>query len=79
MFSGQFYENWMSVRERNIKCHLHNYNRNNYVHNCIIVAETPICIITIKIVTHIFTAETFTCISAAETSNYIIGTEHSPA
>ena len=36
--------------------------------------ETPICIITTKIVTHL-AAETVTCICAAETSNYIIAAE----
>ena len=48
MFSGQFYEKWMSVRERNIKLlletvtyiaikesHLHNYNRHSHVHNAL--------------------------------------------
>ena len=47
MFSGQFYEKWVFVRERNIKLllethiysfnrnsHLHSYNRNNTTHNC---------------------------------------------
>ena len=45
MFSGQFYEKRLSVRERNIKLlletvtyiaiksHLHNYNGNSHVHN----------------------------------------------
>ena len=46
MFSGQFYEKWMSVRERNIKLlletvtyiaikesHLHNYD--SHVHNAL--------------------------------------------
>ena len=87
MFSGQFYENRMSVRERNTKLlletvtyiaikesHLHNYNRQSCAQctaentTCIIVTETPICIITIKIVPHIFAAETVTCICAAETN-----------
>ena len=47
MFSGQFYEKWVSVRERNVKLiletvtyiattsQLHNYNRNNHVHNAL--------------------------------------------
>ena len=49
MFSGQFYEKWMSVRERNIKLlleavtyvaiignsHMDNYNRNSHVHNAL--------------------------------------------
>ena len=42
--------------------YLHGWNRDS-------------CIISIKIVTHIFAAETFTCINAAETSNCIIATE----
>ena len=42
---------------------------------CIVATETPTCINTIKIVTHIFDAETVTCISTAETSNWIISTE----
>ena len=40
-----------------------------------IVTETSTCIISIKIVTHIFAADTFTCINGAETSNCIISTE----
>ena len=40
MFPGQFYEKWMSVRERNIKLllensHLDNYNRDSDVHNAL--------------------------------------------
>ena len=64
----QFYEKWVSVREKNIKLLL---ETDTYI----TATETPICIITIKIVTHIFTVETFTCISAAETSNCITGIE----
>ena len=45
------------------KYHLHNGNRD--------------CIISIKIVTHIFAAKTFICRDAAETSNCIIATERS--
>ena len=37
--------------------------------------EISTCIISIKIVTHIFAADTFTCINGAETSNCIISTE----
>ena len=40
MFFGQFYENWMSLRERNIiikvatsSCHIHGYNRNGHLYN----------------------------------------------
>ena len=40
-----------------------------------IATETPTCIISIKIVAHIFAAEIFTGISVAETSNCIIATE----
>ena len=48
MFSGQFYEKWVSVKERNIKLLLetvtytasaetvnYNYNRNSHVHNAL--------------------------------------------
>ena len=48
MFSGQFYENRLSVRERNMKLlletvtyiaikesHLHNYIRHGHVHNAL--------------------------------------------
>ena len=87
MFSGQFYEKRLSVREKNMKLlletvtyiaiHLYNYNRNSHCKNttCIIATETPSCIITVKIGTHIFAAETVTCICAAEISNCIIATE----
>ena len=65
MFSRQFYEKWISGRERNIKLLLeavtytclqwkqpppYNYNRNS-LHNaltCMIAAEIPTCIISIK-------------------------------
>ena len=40
-----------------------------------IATETPTCIISIKIVTHIFAADIFTCISVVETFNYIIAIE----
>ena len=68
MFSGQFYEKWMSVRERNIKLLLEAVTY-------MATTETATCIITIEIVTHIFAAETFTYVSVAETSNCIIATE----
>ena len=86
MFSCQFYEKWVSVRERNVKLLL----ENNYIditetcilqskqlctvesNTCTIAAETPTYINTIKIITHIFNAETFTCVNSAETSNWII-------
>ena len=48
MFSGQFYEKKLPVRERNMKLlpetvsyiaikesHLHNYNRHSHVHNAL--------------------------------------------
>ena len=86
MFSGQFTEKWVSVRERNIKLLLETATyiattetvtciiTTEYT-TCMIATETPTCIVSIKIVTHIFAAETFTCINAAETSNCIIATE----
>ena len=40
-----------------------------------IATDTPTCIISIKIVTHIFAANIFTSISVAETSHCIIATE----
>ena len=43
MFSGQFYEKWMSVRERNIKLLLETVTY-------IATTETVTCIITIEIV-----------------------------
>ena len=47
MFSGQFYEKWVPVRERNIKLiletakniattsHLHDHKRNSHVHKAL--------------------------------------------
>ena len=46
--------------------------RKYHLHNC---TETPICIITIKIVIHIFVAEIVICIYAAETYNCTMATE----
>ena len=40
-----------------------------------IATDTPTCIISIKIVIHIFAAEIFTGISVAEICNSIIATE----
>ena len=40
-----------------------------------VATEIPTCIISIKIVTHVFAAEMFTGISVAETSNCIIDTK----
>ena len=60
MFSDQFYEERLSVREQNMK----------------LLLETVVCIMHCrKIVIHIFFAETVTCICATETSNCIIATE----
>ena len=71
-------------------CHIYSYNRNSrlnnynwssHVHNALQkilpawLQETPMCTVSIKIVTHIFDAETFTCINATEISNCIIATE----
>ena len=88
MFSCQFYEKLVSVRERNIKLLFESvtyiYIATTETVTCIlqqrqlctaestiyiIAAETPTCINTIKIVTHIFGAETDTSIKTAETSN----------
>ena len=78
MFSDQFYEERLSFREWNMKflletvmCIMH--CRKYHLHYC--NRDSPICIITIKIVIHIFVAETVTCICAAEHSNCIIATE----
>ena len=46
MFSGQFYEKWVSVRERNIKLLLETVTY-------IVTTETVTCIITIEIVIYI--------------------------
>ena len=88
MKSGYQFEKGRNCHLHFWNCHLHSYKRNSHLHNYIIETvmcimhcrkynptETLTCIITIKIVTHIFAAETLTCISAAETSNYIIATE----
>ena len=60
MFSGQFYETWVSVRERNTKLLLEtvtyiattetvtlNYNRNSHVHNAL-QKHNATCIITVE-------------------------------
>ena len=46
MFSGQFYEKWMSVRERNIKLLLEavKYMDTMKTATCIITIETVMCI-----------------------------------
>ena len=77
MFSDQFYEEGLLVRERNMKLLLETvmwimHCRKYHLYSC---NRTPICIITIKIFIHIFVAKTDTCICAAETSNSIIATE----
>ena len=46
--------------------------RKYHLHNC---TETPICIITIKIVICIYAAETYNCTMATETVTCIIATE----
>ena len=69
---------YMTIKERvtciittnTVMCIMH--CRKDHLHNC---NRTPICIITIKIVTHIIAAETVTCICAAETPNCITATE----
>ena len=59
MFSDQFYEKRLSVRERNMKLLLETvtYIAIKERVTCIVATETPICIITIKSITHIFAAE----------------------
>ena len=77
MFSGQFYEKRLSVREMNMKLlleaatyiaikesHLHNYNRRGHVHNAL--QKTSNCITA---------TETVTCIIATERSSNIPVTE----
>ena len=46
MFSDQFYEKWMSVRERNIKLQLEavTYMATTETATCIITIETVMCI-----------------------------------
>ena len=95
MFSGQFYEKRLSVRERNMKLLLETVTeiamkvrvtwlitidtvtcimhcRKYHLHNC---NRDPICIIAIKIVTHIFATKAVTCICTVEISNCITATE----
>ena len=59
------------------KSHLHNFNKNCHVQKIPPeqLQQTPICIIAIKIVAHIFAAETVTYISVAESSDLIIAKE----
>ena len=73
---------WNCFTQRyNGNSRLHNYNRNSHVHNALLkipppwLQQTSTCIISMKIVTHIFVAKTFTCINVAEISNYVIATE----
>ena len=69
---------YLAIKERviciitieTVMCIMH--CRKYHLHNCTV---TPICIITIKIVTHIFVAEIVNCICATETSNCIMTTE----
>ena len=72
MLSGQFYEKRLSVRESNTKLLLETVT---YIAIKERHPETPICIITIKIVTHMFAAEIVSYICAAETSNCMTATE----
>ena len=72
----------------NVKYHLHSYNKHSNLHFTIETdvhcrkfhlhycnrTETPTCINTIKIVTHLFDEETVTCISAAWISHWKIAT-----
>ena len=53
-FSGQFYEKWMSVRERNINLLLEAVT-------CMATMETATCIIAIESVSCIVPTETATC------------------
>ena len=84
MFSCEFYGKWVSVRIKlllesvtyiaiteTVTCILQQKQLCTAESTtCIIATVTPICINTIKIVTHIFgDDETVTCISAEETSN----------
>ena len=92
MFSGQFYEKWVSVRKRTIKLRLETdtYIAITETVTCIItitifctaenttcVIATPTCIISKKIVTHIFAAEISNCVIATETVTCIIATKRS--
>ena len=65
MFSGQFYEKWMSVRERNIKWLLEAVIY-------IATTETGTCIITIEIVMCIMHCKNTSCMIATETPTCII-------
>ena len=73
---------WNCFTQRyNGNSRLHNYNRNSRVHNALLkipppwLQQTSTCIISMKIVTHIFVAKTFTCINVAEISNCVIATD----
>ena len=65
MFSGQFYEKRLSVRERNMKSLLE-----TVIYTAIKVRVT--CIITIETVICIMHCKNTTCIIATETPIYII-------
>ena len=70
MFSGQFYERQVSVKERNTKLLLETVTYIAIIETvmcithcrkyCIIATETPTCIVTINIATHIFATEIVT-------------------
>ena len=89
---NQFFEKWVSFRERSIKLLLESVTCIAVTETLtcilqqkqlcpaesttwIIAIETPSCLNTKKIVTHIFDAKTVTCINAAETSYWVIATE----
>ena len=61
MFSCQFYEQWVSLRERNRKCLLESVTY-------IAITETVICILQEK---QLCTTESTTCIVATETPTSI--------
>ena len=63
------------IHSYNRNTHLHNYNGNSHAHNALQemlpgwLQHTPICIISVRFVTHIFAANIVIYINAAETSN----------
>ena len=62
-FSGQFYEKWMSVRERNINLLLEAVTcmATMETATCINAIESVSCIVPQKLLPAELTAETFTC------------------
>ena len=65
MFSGQFYENYVTVRKRNIKLLLETVTYTA-------TTERVTCIITIEIVVWIMHCKNTTCMTATETPTCII-------